>query len=280
MPQPILPGSTPPAPLPPGSPGDRPRRRPVGRLVLRAALPLLVLAALVVGGRAAGDALPRLVGAVRDLGAWAPAAFVAGYALAVVLGVPASLLTLAAGATFGLVTGTLVVLAGATLGAAGAFLVARHLARDLVRRRVLAHPRSQALFAAVDHAIAADGLRTVLLLRLSPVLPFSLLNYALGLTRVRFAAYLAASVGMIPGTVLYVYSGRVAGDVAAAAAGAPARGAADYALLALGLAATALVAVQLGRAARAALARAGAGAAGIPLAEGARDRTATDAGAP
>src|SRR5439155_1410723 len=97
----------------------------------------------------------------------------------------------------------------ATLGASAAFLVGRYLARAAVERRIAANPR----FAAIDRAVGAEGRKIVFLLRLSPVFPFNLLNYALGLTRVRFADFFLASVGMLPGTVLYVYSGKLIGDV-------------------------------------------------------------------
>jgi uncharacterized membrane protein YdjX (TVP38/TMEM64 family) len=169
----------------------------------------------------------------------------------VVAFVPASLLTLAAGAVFGVARGTLLVAAGATLGASAAFLLARYAARDAVARRLADRPR----FAALDRAVGAEGRKLVFLLRLSPVFPFGLLNYALGLTRVRFVDYLIASVGMLPGTLLYVYSGKVAGDVATLAAGAaPPRGTAHYVVLGLGLVATALVTMRVTRLARRALA--------------------------
>ena len=100
------------------------------------------------------------------------------------------------------------------------------------------------------------------LLRLSPAFPFNLLNYALGLTSVRFADYLAASVGMLPGTLLYVYSGKAVGDVAALAGGAPPeRGATDFALLAVGPARHRVVTVLVTRIARRALDEATSGAA-------------------
>src|SRR5262249_32056372 len=154
---------------------------------------------------------------VRELGVWGPVVFMLGYAVAVVAFVPGSVLTLAAGAIFGLVRGTVYVLIAATLGSAAAFLVSRHLARSAVERRLARNRR----FAAIDRAVEAEGRRIVLLLRLSPAFPFTLLNYALGLTRVRFADFVIASVGMLPGTVLYVYCGKLAGDVAAFAGGAP-----------------------------------------------------------
>jgi hypothetical protein len=152
--------------------------------------------------------------------------------------------------------------------------VGRHARRvGGVPRRALRGPRARGAagardprFQAIDRAIAADGRRIVFLLGLSPAVPFSLLNYLLGLTRVRFADFVVASVGMLPGTLLYVYTGKLAGDVAAAAGGGgPARGAGYYVVLALGLAATVAVTVVVTRAARRALRAAeglGAGALG------------------
>jgi uncharacterized membrane protein YdjX (TVP38/TMEM64 family) len=211
----------------------------------------VLLAALVLLGRWGGRYVPEFAERVRALGAWGPAAFVGGYVVATVAGVPGSLLTLAAGAIFGLWAGVLWVFVGATLGASAAFLVGRYVARGAVERRAARDPR----FRAIDRAIAADGRRIVFLLRLSPAVPFSVLNYVLGLTRVRFVDFVVASVGMLPGTVLYVYYGKVAGDVAAAAGGgAPPRGAGYYAVLAVGLLATVLVTALVTRLARRALA--------------------------
>ena len=192
-----------------------------------------------------------------SLGAWGPIVFVTAYALACVAFVPASLLTLAAGALFGVVKGTILVLLGATLGALGAFLIARYVARDWVAQRIARDAR----FAAIDRAIAAQGRRVVFLLRLSPVIPFNVLNYALGLTQVRVVDYVVASVGMIPGTLLYVYTGNLASVVAGASSGAtPPRGPAFYAVLGLGLAATAAVTVLVTKLAKRALATATADA--------------------
>jgi uncharacterized membrane protein YdjX (TVP38/TMEM64 family) len=224
--------------------------------IVRVATALVVVVALILLGRQLSGQLPRLTAAVDGLGAWGPIAFIAGYALACVAFVPASLLTLAAGALFGVVKGTMFVLAGATLGALGAFLIARYLARDWVARRVSADAR----FAAIDRAIAEQGRKVVFLLRLSPVIPFNVLNYALGLTQVRLADFVVASVGMIPGTLLYVYSGKLASVVVgASSASAPPRGLAFYAVLGLGLAATAAVTVLITRVAKRALATATAG---------------------
>jgi uncharacterized membrane protein YdjX (TVP38/TMEM64 family) len=216
-----------------------------GRLRTIAVL-AIAIAALVLAGRWGGHYVPVFTAWVRSLGALGPIVFVGGYVLAAVAGIPGSLLTLAAGAIFGLGFGVLYVFVGATLGASAAFLVARYVARASVERRVMHNARFQAL----DEALALDGRRIVFLLRLSPVFPFSLLNYALGLSRVRFADYVLASVGMLPGTVLYVYYGKLAGDVASAATGgAPVRGTGYYVLLALGLLATVVVTTIITRAA-------------------------------
>ncbi|MFN8646988.1 MAG: VTT domain-containing protein [Gemmatimonadales bacterium] len=224
-------------------------------LLLRLALVALGIAALVLGGRQLAGLIPAFVARVTALGALAPVVFVLAYAAAVVAFIPGSLLTLAAGAAFGLGRGVVVVLLGATLGGSLAFLIARYAARAHVARAVAGNPR----FAAIDRAIGRDGRRMVFLLRLSPVFPFNLLNYGLGLTTVRFTDYVVASIGMLPGTILYVYYGKVAGDVAALASGAaPARGAGHYVVLALGLAATIGVTVLVTRTARRALAEAGA----------------------
>jgi uncharacterized membrane protein YdjX (TVP38/TMEM64 family) len=217
------------------------------------ALALVALVLLVWAGRSAGAHFASFAAWVQEQGAAGPLVFILGYAAAVVAFVPGSLLTLAAGAIFGLARGTLYVLIAATLGSALAFLVSRYLARGLVERKLAGDPR----LAAIDRAIGAEGRKIVLLLRLSPAFPFSLLNYALGLTRVRFADYLLASIGMLPGTLLYVYSGKLAGDVAALAGGAAvAKGAGYYALWGVGLLATLTVTIYVTRIARRALAQA------------------------
>jgi uncharacterized membrane protein YdjX (TVP38/TMEM64 family) len=203
-------------------------------------------------GRTAGGALPGVLEWVGRRGAAAPIAFMAAYAVAAVAMVPGSILTIAAGALFGIVGGTVYAFTGATLGAIGAFLVARHVARAPVERRLATDPR----FERVDRAVGREGLRVVILLRLSPVFPYTLLNYALGLTRVRLRDFAVASVAMLPGTVLYVYSGRVAGDLVAVAAGVPIERSPGYwTVLGLGLVATLVFTLYITRLARRALRR-------------------------
>lgn len=132
------------------------------------------------------------------------AVFVSVYALATVLLFPASVLTLGAGYIFGVVKGTAVVSAASTTGATLAFLISRYVARPLVEAKAAGYPR----FRAIDRGVAAKGLNIVLLLRLSPLFPFSLLNYGLGLTKIPLLEYVFGSwVGMLPGTAAYVYFG-------------------------------------------------------------------------
>ncbi len=206
--------------------------------VLKIALAVAAVIALVLVGRELGGEIPRFAAWVDSLGLWGPLVFILGYAAATVAFVPGSLLTLAAGAIFGLARGTLFVFVGASLGASTAFLVARHLARSAIERRLEGRPR----FQGIDRAVAKEGLKIVFLLRLSPVFPYNLLNYGLGLTRVRFRDYAIACLGMIPGTFLYVYYGKALGSIAAVAGGAEIeRDAGYWIVLGLGLAATVVV---------------------------------------
>ncbi len=225
---------------------------PASRLVSVARIVAIAvgLAALLVLGRQAGSRIPQFVQWVNGLGVWGPIVFILGYALAAVAFVPGSLLTLAAGAIFGLAHGVIYVFIAATLGSAAAFVVSRYLARSAIERRFAANAR----FAAIDRAVGEQGRKIVFLLRLSPIFPFNLLNYGLGLTQVRFTDYVLASIGMLPGTLLYVYYGKLAGDVAALAGGAaPEKGLGYYAVLVLGLAATIVVTTLVTRTARRAL---------------------------
>jgi uncharacterized membrane protein YdjX (TVP38/TMEM64 family) len=206
-----------------------------GKLVAYIVIGLAAVAGLILAGRQAGAYVPRFAQWVEGLGVWGPVVFILGYAVAAVAFIPGSLLTLAAGAIFGLAKGTVYTLIGATLGASAAFLVARYGARGAIERRIAGNPR----FAAIDRAVGREGFKIVALLRLSPVFPFNLLNYALGLTKVSFWQYAAASIAMLPGTLLYVYYGKAAGSLAALAGGAKTeKGPGDWIVLGLGLVAT------------------------------------------
>lgn len=222
-----------------------------GLPVTRIVVGVLAVVALVAFGRTLGGPLQEFARWVDGLGFFAPLVFAVAYAAAVVAFAPASVLTIAAGAIFGIAKGTIYTLAGATLGATAAFLIARYVAREKVEKMIAGNEK----FAAIDRAVGQDGRKIVFLLRLTPVFPFSMGNYALGLTRVRFVDYVVACAGMLPGTLLYVYSGYVAGQVASLAGGVGAeRGVGFYAWLLLVLVATVAVTALVTRTARRALA--------------------------
>ncbi|HEX3585688.1 MAG TPA: TVP38/TMEM64 family protein [Candidatus Angelobacter sp.] len=159
-------------------------------------------------------------------------------------------LTLGAGFLYGAVIGTLVVSPASVAGASLAFLIARYFARDWVTRRLKKYPQA----AAIDRAIEKNGFKAVVLLRLQPVLPFNILNYALGLTSIRLRDYMLASwIGMFPATVLYVYLGSVMNDISDLLRGRPNSGVAGRFLLWGGLAAIVVLVWWLGRIAKKAL---------------------------
>ena len=147
---------------------------------------------------------------IESLGYIGGIAFIAIYILSTVVFIPATILTLGAGVVFGVVWGYLYVFVGATLGAIAAFVIGRYLARDWIGKKIEENQK----FVAIDQAVAHSGFKIVLLTRLSPLFPFNLLNYAFGITGVSFKEYALASIGMLPATVMYVYIGSIAGDVA------------------------------------------------------------------
>ncbi len=150
---------------------------------------------------------------VQELGPLGAIAFVGLYILAAIAFLPGSLLTLGAGVVFGVGPGALYVFLGATLGATAAFLIGRYLARDWILHKL----EAKAQFQAIDAAVGREGFKIVLLTRLSPVFPFNLLNYSFGVTSVSLKDYVLASVGMLPGIVMYVYLGSLAGSLSAIA---------------------------------------------------------------
>ncbi len=187
---------------------------------------------------------------VKSLGVWGPVLLAAVYVVATVLMVPGSILTLGAGFTFGLVTGTITAMAGSVLGALASFLVGRTVARGFVEQKAKENPR----FAALDEAVEKEGFKIVLLTRLSPIFPFNLLNYLFSITKVRFRDYFLASwLGMIPGTIMYVYIGYAAKDLTEIISGDVEGGIGKKILLGVGLLATVAVTVFITRIARRAL---------------------------
>ena len=221
--------------------------------VIKIIIILAVVAALVAAAK-----LFDLKQGFRDTLAWisglgplGPLIFIALYIPPCVLLLPGSILTLGAGIVFGVVKGSVAVSIGSTLGATCAFLIGRYLIRDWVSGKIAGNGK----FRAIDEAVASQGWKIVLLTRLSPIFPFNLLNYAFGLTKVSLKQYFFASwVGMIPGTIMYVYIGSLAGDLAKLGTGQRTRTTGEWILYGIGLLATLVVTVFVTRIARKALA--------------------------
>lgn len=210
----------------------------------------LLIAAAAIGAASyfhVQDLLKQGLYWVAQLGPWGPVIFIGLYIVATVLFIPGSVLTLGAGTLFGVVWGSIYVSIASTLGATCAFLVGRYLARDAIARKIEGNQR----FVAIDKAVANEGWKIVGLTRLSPVFPFTLLNYAFGLTQVKLRDYVLASwIGMMPGTIMYVYLG----SLAQAATGDRARTTGEWVLYGVGLLATVAVTVFVTRIAKKALA--------------------------
>ena len=221
-----------------------------GRLILlgAAVLGLLVAAYLLP----VTDWLVAFIAWVRGLGAVGVLVYALAYVVASVLMMPGSLLTLGAGFLYGPVWGIVVASPVSVLAATVSFLLGRTVARDAIRRRIEANPK----FAAIDAALGRQGFKVVTLLRLSPIFPFTLMNYVFGLTGVKTSHYIAGSwIGMLLGTFMYVYFGSLIGDVAQLASGAPQGASAGKGvLLVVGLAATVAVTVYVTKLANKALA--------------------------
>ena len=165
---------------------------------------------------------------VRDAGPVAPLLFILIYALAAVLFLPGTVLTLAGGALFGPVLGTLYNLTGATLGATLAFLIARYLASDWVADKTGGRVKQ------LINGVEGEGWRFVAFVRLVPLFPFNLLNYALGLTRLRLLHYILATyVFMLPGAIAYTYLGYAGREAVAGGEGMIQKGLLALALLAV-----------------------------------------------
>jgi uncharacterized membrane protein YdjX (TVP38/TMEM64 family) len=184
--------------------------------------------------------LSALTDPLLELGPWAPVAFGGLYVVATLLLVPGSLITAAVGAVFGIVLGTAVVSVASTLSAGLSFLIARHLARDSVRRRIEQSPK----LLAIDEAIGREGWKIVGLMRLTPLVPFGPMNYLSGITSIPFWQFLLTSwLAMFPGTLMYVYLGSIGKEAISdreATAG-------DWVFRGLGLLATVAVTILISR---------------------------------
>lgn len=177
------------------------------------------------------EALSAAVGVIEDAGPMGYLYFAIIYTLAELVAVPAVPLTASSGYLFGVVRGTSVVLFSATIAASISFLLARTFLRDYVQ----GFAEQNTKWRAIDRAVGKEGFKLVLLLRLSPLLPFALSNYLYGLSAVDFWGYFWGTFfGFMPGTIAYVYSGQVGREIAAAAeagAGAAATGTPWYVYL-------------------------------------------------
>lgn len=186
--------------------------------------------------------IPKLIQYIESLGIIGMSLFVLVYILACILLIPGSPLTVGAGAVFGFWKGLILVSIGSTLGAAAAFLISRYLTREFIERKL----NKSHKFSAMDMAITREGWKIIFLARLSPIIPFFLLNYALGLTKIRLHTYIISSwAGMIPGTVLYTYIGSLGKTILTAK-----RSPIDWVYLGIGLIATVSVTVLISRIAK------------------------------
>ena len=181
---------------------------------------------------------------LRKMGPWAPVGYIGLYMAACVLMVPGCLVGIAAGVIFGVWWGFLYASSGCALGAAAAFLVGRYFVRGRVHRRLAGIK----LFHEIQGAVAAEGWRIVGLTRLSPLIPFNLLNYAFGVSRVSFKEFFFATwIGMMPETALHVYAGALAGDLTRQGVMGHARSPLRWFLFAVGLLTTAALATYVAR---------------------------------
>lgn len=233
------------------------------RLPLKRTLTVLLLATIALlltttpalaqgsgGGFNAQVWLRDILQWINELGTAGAIVFILFYSVATVAFLPGSLLTLGAGVVFGVLQGVVYVLMGATLGATLSFLIGRYLVRGWVAQRIA----GRAKFQAIDEAVGREGFKIVLLTRLSPVFPFSLLNYGFGVTQVSLRDYVLGCVGMIPGTVLYVYLGSLAGSLARVGTTPPASNPVlEWAIRILGFIATVAATLYVTRVARRAL---------------------------
>ncbi|WP_413198620.1 TVP38/TMEM64 family protein [Nostoc piscinale] len=179
---------------------------------LKFILLVILVAALVITARFLNFSVffTNLVTYVNSLGIWGIVAYIGIYNLATLLFIPGSVLTLKAGCLFGVFWGSVYVLIAAIIGAVLAFMIGRYFSRNWVSKQIEQHPKLK----AIDVAVAKEGWKIVLLTRLCPLFPFNLLNYFFGVTQVSLKDYILGSFGILPGTVMYVYMGTLAGNLA------------------------------------------------------------------
>ena len=190
--------------------------------------------------------IPKIIQWIESLGIIGMSLFVLVYILACIFLIPGSPLTVGAGAVFGFWTGLILVSVGSTLGSVAAFLISRYLASGFIEKKIDKSHK----FSAMDMAIKREGWKIIFLARLSPIIPFFLLNYALGLTKIRLRTYIISSwAGMIPGTVLYTYIGSLGKTILTTE-----KSLADWVILGAGLIATVSVTLIISKIAKRSLA--------------------------
>jgi uncharacterized membrane protein YdjX (TVP38/TMEM64 family) len=224
---------------------------PKAKQIVKLVAALLVIATVIVLFRVLPVAtwLRSFQTYVRGLGALGYVVYIVVYAVCIVAFVPASILTLGAGAIFGFVGGTIVVVIGATIGSTLSFL----LARTVMRKRIEAVTARNAKFRALDRAIAREGMKIVFLCRLAVVFPFTYINYAFGLTAIPLWRYVVATFfGILPATAAFVF----ASSAATSAATTPTSTIMKTVYIAGGVVAI-IVSVLIGRIATKAIKRAG-----------------------
>ncbi len=217
---------------------------------------LIAFAVIIVAALGAGyyfnapELLKTALDYIQGLGAIGYVVFALLYIAACVFFLPGFILTLGGGFIYGVIKGSIIVSIASTLGAGAAFLVGRYFARGFVEQKI----QGNKTFQTIDEAVAREGGKIVFLTRLSPIFPFNLINYAYGLTKVNFFTFILTSwIGMLPGTVMYVYLGSLAGDLAKLGAGEREKTMLDWGLYALGLIATLVVTFYITKIARKAL---------------------------
>jgi len=235
---------------------EKPAGAHKGRFIIKLVAAVAVVAALLAAGSLFDiqTRMHMLLHTIDSLGAVGYAVFFGVYVFACVFFIPGSILTLGAGAIYGVITGSILVSVSSTVGAAAAFLIGRYLARNWVATKIQGNPK----FAAIDNAVGNEGWKIVGLTRLSPVFPFALLNYAYGLTKVRIRDYFLASwIGMLPGTIMFVYIGSLAKSLSSVGADCEdcERSAMQWMLYGVGLIATVGVTIYVTKIAKKALAK-------------------------
>lgn len=227
----------------------------INKILKIAAIVLAIIGAIIAAKQLGitqfiNNTLQNILQWIDGLGNWGSIIFIAIYIIAAILLISGAILTLGAGVIFGVVKGSIVVSIASILGATAAFLIGRYLARKWVAKQIENKPK----FKAIDTAVAKEGWQIVGLTRLSPVFPYVFLNYAFGITQVSLKDYFFASwIGMMPGTIMYVYIGSLAKDLATLGAGNRETTAIQWVIRVVGFIATVAVTVYVTKVAKKAL---------------------------